>query len=296
MKIGFSILSHKKNDQVFESLMRQLDVYPDKEIAIHHDFSKAPFDANKIKSISFDLVKESVETQWSHVNNIEAILKTFELLYDKKCDWFVTLSANCYPIKKSIEFIRFLEASVYDGYIERNNVNTDFFDFYTYFRKGFQTKYLFSIPFLRKNGTFYFKAIRKKRNPEENIFQSSMIPYHGSDWFMINRKAMEYILNNREKIRVMTDFLRDVNRGPDINVCPAEIVFQTLLGNNPAFKLNNYNYRYINWENAVNWHPNVLDETYWEAIKQTDAFYTRKVDAQHSLPLITLIDTKLLNG
>jgi len=296
MKIGFSILSHKKPDRVYIELINKLSQYPDYAIAIHHDKSKSVLDTSVFVNHShIQLVQDPIVTQWSHVNNIEAILKTFQALYDSNCEWFVTLSANCYPIKTPANLVDFLKQNSFDGYIECNNVNTDYFDFYKYFRKAFKTKMLLRIPFLRKNGTFYMKPIRISRKKSDIIFDDSLIPYHGSDWFMINRKAMTYILENKSRVQKITDFLRAVNKYPDLNVCPPEVVFQTLLANNKTFVLCNNNYRYIDWTNAVDWHPNNLTEKDFESIQLSDAFFARKLEEDSSMELVCKINELILH-
>ena len=294
MKIGFSILSHKTPDKIYTALIDQLSRYPDHAIAIHHDRSKSAFDTSLFKEKTVNLVENIVETSWSHVNNIEALLRTFEILYDKKCDWYVTLSANCYPAKAPQQLIDFLTNADYDGYIECNDVTTDHFDFYKFFRKAFDTYVMFKIPFIKRNGTFYMKPIRIRRKVSDVPFTNSFIPFHGSDWFMINRKSMEYILNNRKRIQQLVDFFKKVNHSPDLNVCPPEVVFQTILANNKELKLNNNNYRFIDWTNAVNWHPNILTEKDFKDIQKTEAFFLRKVDEASSLELVKQINTSLL--
>ena len=67
-------------------------------------------------------------------------------------------------------------------------------DIYPYFRTAFNNKSIFSYPFIRRNGQLYMKPFRVARKPEDIIFNNTIIPYHGSDWFMINRRCMEYIL------------------------------------------------------------------------------------------------------
>ena len=56
------------------------------------------------------------------------------------------------------------------------------------------------------------------------IFNNTIIPYHGSDWFMINRASMEYILTNKDRVYQIAQFLSEVNKDPILNVCPPEMV------------------------------------------------------------------------
>jgi hypothetical protein len=294
MKIGFSILSHEETGPMLVKLLNQLNTYPDKEIVIHHDFYQADFKKDLLKEISYELVKGFVRTYWSHTNNIQAILETFKSLYNKKCEWYITLSANCYPIKSSRDVIEFLKGTEKDGFIEHNNVLTDHFDFYRYFRKGFETKYLFQVPFISKKGKFKYRTLRKSRPVNARVLGTSYIPYHGSDWFMVNRDVMDYILSNEKRIKEIVAFLEDVNKGSDINVCPPEIVFQTLLANSNMFNLDKNNYRFINWTDSKNWHPNILTDADFNSMKASSALFARKFVWEHSKELIALIDREIL--
>jgi len=294
VKLGFSILSHQAPTLLFQRLLCQLDKFPDKEIAIHHDFNQTEFDKTLLQGTSYELVTDYVRTYWSHTNNIKAILETFKMLYSKDCDWYITLSTNCYPVKSVDYILHFMSTTKYDGFIERNNIWTDHFNFYQYFRKGFLTKYMFKVPFVTRQGKVYQKAIRKRRDKSEILFNDSFIPYHGSDWFAINKKAMKFILESEEKINKIVLFLADVNKGPDINVCPPEVVFQTILGNNKNLFLNNNYYRFTDWENAKDWHPNTLTIRHWNALQSSDALFARKFKWEESKDVIELIDSEIL--
>jgi len=294
MKIGFSILSHKQPDFVFTSLLDELQKYPNKTISIHHDFEQTPLSKDCFMRENVLLTSSSYRTYWSHTNNIYAIWETFKQLYSENCDWYITLSANCFPIKQWSYISSFLSESNFDGYIECNNIFTDYFDFYQYFRKGFNTKYILKIPFISRKGKFYWRAIRCKREQNKIPFNQSFIPYHGSDWFMLNKKAMAYLMSEEKKIFEINNFLKEVNKGPDVNVCPPEVVFQTILKNNPRLTLNNENFRYINWEGSKEWHPNTLDLYHWDNIKASSALFARKFDEKRSSELIDKIKKDIL--
>jgi len=108
------------------------------------------------------------------------------------------------------------------------------------------------------------------------FFDENLVPYQGPDWFMIHRKSMEYILANSKLIEHICAFLSEVNKGPDLNLCPPEIFFQTLIANNIELKKNNDNYRYIDWTNAKEWHPNIFVLKDFDKLKQSNAFFLGK--------------------
>ena len=155
MKIRFLILSHKASTESFVELLRQLLKYPNREIVIHHDLFKADFDLDLNSEKNVHVNENYEKTEWSHVNNIKSLVKTFTILYKQNREWYITISANCYPIKPFNHLIEILNTSEFDAYMECNNVNSDHFNFNTYFRKALRTKYLFSIPFIKRTGEFY---------------------------------------------------------------------------------------------------------------------------------------------
>lgn len=294
MKLGFSILSHKKPDLIFKQLLLKLNCFSNKVIAIHHDFNQAPFNNELLINESIQVVKEYVRTYWSHTNNIKAIMDTFKLLYEANCDWYITLSANCYPIKPASYIQNFLSDTNYDGFVNMHSIWTDKLEYFKYFRKAFSTKYMFRVPYLNRDLGLKYRSFRISRAPEDVLFTETFIPYHGSDWFIINKKSMKYLLDNEKTINSMVAFFKKINSGPDLNVCPPEVIFQSILGNSDLHLSNNY-YRFIDWINSTNFHPNTLTLKHWKYIQNSDALFARKFDSQQSRELIDLINNEILN-
>lgn len=294
MKVGFSILTHKEPDRMFESLVDQLNKFSDKHVAIHHDFNQSEFNNGLLINKNFELIKEYTKTSWSHVNNIHAILNTFKALHIAKCDWYITLSGNCYPIKPSNHICKFLEESRYDGFIEHHDVEGDFHDFYKYFRKALNSKFIVSVPFFKRNGMIAQKSIRIPRRKSEKYFHKPNKPYHGSDWFMINNKIVEYLLSKEEDITHMVSHLKEVNRAPDLNICASEFIFHSIIANAGRFNLNQDNYRYIDWSNSTDWHPNTLTMKDLPAIEASSALFARKLNWDNSKELIAHLNNQIL--
>jgi hypothetical protein len=230
------------------------------------------------------VLKESVKTAWCHVNNIYALLNTFKVLIEKDCDWIVTLSANCFPIKSVQQIESFFNHAESDLYLEHFNVTENHFDFYMYFRNALYKEKLFEIPYFNSKFELKKKIIRKKISTP--FFSSTYIPFHGSDWYFANKKAVKYLFEEMNKVEELCQFLSVVNATSGYTICPPEIVFHTIWKNSNLFSIDKNNYRYINWEGAKNWHPNTLDESYWTQIVNSSALFARKFDNNQSMSLV----------
>jgi hypothetical protein len=120
-------------------------------------------------------------------------------------------------------------------------------------------------------------------------------PYTGSQWCMLNKKAMKILMESDLKNQLMTFYIEKVNSYyPKTIISPDEVVFQTFFGNNKLLKNECKNYRYINWENVTDWHPNTLTLEYFDDIKNSDALFARKFDQSKSKELLDRIEKELL--
>jgi hypothetical protein len=71
---------------------------------------------------------------------------------------------------------------------------------------------------------------------------------------------------------------------------PEEFFFQTLLMNSPfANTLINNNYKYALWEEKHGARPGIIDEVDLEYIRESDAFFARKISYPHSNRLLELL-------
>lgn len=136
-----------------------------------------------------------------------------------------------------------------------------------------------------------------------------LIPYGGSQWWMLTTAAVEYTLDFLEKAPEVERFFRFTHS-------PDELMIQTILMNSrfkdtiqgkedydafinawknngdPDFvtdRARNFNLRYIDWDPAREF-PSILDERDYPAIQKSFCLFARKFDPIRSQKLIELID------
>lgn len=110
----------------------------------------------------------------------------------------------------------------------------------------------------------------------------------GFGYWSLNREAMAYVLDLTRSRPALLRRLRHC-------FCAEELYVHTLLLNSPlAASVVNADLRYVDWSsNRGGVHPAILDESDFEAIRQSTAFFARKLDSRRSLGLRTMIDAAI---
>jgi len=95
--------------------------------------------------------------------------------------------------------------------------------------------------------------------------------YKGSQWFTLNRKCIEYILNYvTNNPEIVTYYQR--------TIIPDESFFQTILCNCQHLKINKNNKRFIVWQNSNAKNPNILTLGDFTDIISSGCHFARKFD------------------
>lgn len=232
-------------------------------------------------------------------------------------DYFVLLSGMDYPIKTNKEIERTLSESRGTNYLMFWRLE----DLPDWLHKVQQYHYLNSkwhnqrvahvffgkvqLPFHRveRIRRFLHRFLPKRQVPRD------LVPYGGSQWWMLTSEAVEYTLDFLENAPEVETFFRFTHS-------PDELVMQTILMNSPfrdsihgrehydrfidAWKndgdadfvtdrARNFNLRFIDWEPNREF-PSVLDERDYQAIKTSACLFARKFDPVRSQKLIELIN------
>lgn len=256
------------------------------EIYIHIDKKSIVSKKQKCKIQSYDIVKhvsQKYRVNWGGFNHLKSILYLSEqALKNPEIEFFHLISGNDYPIKSINEFLIFFKnkkVSYLDAFSVPNknwhgNGGLDRLEYYNFYdifnwKNKLQRKII-------KKAFYYQKKVGFKRSISKKIPQL----YGGSTWWSLNRDCLDYAvtftkLNKFFYYRFKHTF------------CSEEFYFQTVLMNSGFKKqIYNNNLRYIDWTFKNGNNPAVLDNSDYEKLLASDAFFARKMDYPISENLI----------
>lgn len=295
MKLAFVMLTHREPDSLQERLLTRLREIPNTSVGVHHDFgqceiAKTFFDKHKLHS-----VRDWKSTQWGHHSKVPATLEVFRLLYEQTdAEWFITISPNCYPVAPLNRIVDFFESNSCDALIQMRRVTQD--SPLGILRNKYRflfTRPVTRVPWISRRGRLYLRDVRIPRRRSRTPF-AEIDPFQGSDWFAIRRNVVKRMLAARLDEGDVIEYLKSVNEHPRTLVSPIEMVIQTFIGNESGLNIDPKNYRYIDWTDSKNYHPNTLTMKHWDAIVSSGALFARKFVDGESNELLDRIDEELL--
>ena len=288
MKLAFVILSCDYPTAHFNRLLQRLSMFGNSAVYIHHDYSQNQFDNSLKERYNIVLSDKTYITHWSHINNVKATWDIFKnAMNGFNPDWIITITPTCYPVKTVDEIESFLQDTEYDGFMTFRKVTStpDWeLDKWIY-RDMYHHK--ITLPIINR-------PIYVKRKASEVPFNSDFAIWHGSNYFMLNNKAVSSLLGEEATYQRLVHFY-DGFKTDDQHPCPQEIVIQSILMNNcKHLKINGDYLRFIKWREGI-WSPEYLDEKYFNEIRSSNALFARKFKSPLSDSLTDLIDNTLLN-
>jgi hypothetical protein len=322
----YLIIYHNDNSIVrtlVDILGSNLYIHPCASIDKSSDFIKKNFD-NKVKITNkrfygnwggFGIVEATIE-------GIRQILNE-----NPSCTHITLLSGADFPIKPVKSYEQFLDDNKEKSFIRywdffpfesiqndnpwKESIKVQELRFKRYYFDVFNTRY--SVPPIENMGYFEFESPLQKikhfiktkgkgftSNHKKEIFQfykSFFLPYPrvcpipkvygASQWWTINRKHCEYIVEYHDKNKTVKEFFK-------YSMLPDETYIQSILLNSIYFnEVENDNLRLINFPNGSS-HPEIFNEYSYHKIKVSNAFFARKFDENKSRTLIQMISEKLL--
>jgi hypothetical protein len=289
-KIAFLLLTHNEESHI-EKLVNKLLDFKGAKIFCHHDISQSKPHHYLLKHAQ--MISQPRTTQWGKVSLVYATLDLLSQSYmdNNKFDWFIFLSANCYPIKSTSYILNLLSSSIYDGYIEMNRASKGA-GLSGYWWSKVYNQTIFKIPFVSKKCKFYIRHVRLRRR---NIpFNEKNPLMYGAQWFMFNRKVVEYILSVSPHNHPIIRFYDELENKEMHPMTSDESFFQCILHNKKNFNLCSDYHRYIDWEDYQDHHPNILNIQHLNKIKESSALFARKFKSPESDILIKAIDKECL--
>lgn len=285
--IGFILSTYDKPHQSIRLVKTLNRIFDRPPIVCHHNFSQCALSTSIFpENVSF--VQPHTDTKWAQFSFVESLVRSIKQMYETQNspDWFVLLSGSDYPIKSSAQVVHDLNSRSYDAHIRFERIDPNLFE-NNWQRLCFDrycTKH-FSFPSLtrRLRPTRRVLAIKRSRLTARFFpFSSQLRCFAGSTWFSANRRAAEHIVEFHETRPDLANRYRKV-------YCPDESYFQTILANASHLRLNNNNWRYIDFS-AGGAHPRTLDCEDLPKLLQSSAHFARKFDIDFDARILDELD------
>lgn len=304
-KLLFTITSHKNPAQVIRLVNIIQTHCSDAFIVIHHDQTCSSLKKSQLSQYqNLHLLENTISITWGEFSVIESELNCLRWAKDSKIsfDWIIALSGQDYPIRSISELQTLLASTKYDGFLEYFLATAPPSTAWRWGEKlgieRYHYKYFSVNPLLKplfyklyrpvnwqsllrvKAGRFGAKvAIRRWKT----IFSDCFRCYAGSQWHILNYRCVEYIQDFIQAHPKLVEYYRHT-------MVPDESFFQTILVNNPDFKLCNDNLRYISWQPP---YPAIMKSKDLPKLINSGKYFARKFDTNADSQILDQLDQYL---
>lgn len=281
-KHAYLIMAHQ-GIEMLDRLLHAID-YPENEIFLHIDSKWKEYDTGHEFQLKYSPIVyvKRIDVSWGGYSQIQCEMNLIErAIASNDYQYLHILSGVDYPIKKQ-EYIH----QMCD-----NNPGIEYVEYDPVYDSILPERYKYYHPFQEiarnKNNIFYRidhiliniqKCIGYNR-ARKNI----MVPHKGPNWVSITGEFARYIVGNKKEIRRTYKYSR----------CCDEVFLQTLLFNS-SFANNAYEkgcMRQIDWKRG---NPYIFNIDDFEELKNSNAWFARKLTYEKSSELINRINTELL--
>ncbi len=269
------LITAYKNYHHLEEIIRFFD--NNFEVYIHLD-KKSKISVAELASLKkynvVKLISQKYKVNWGGFNHLKSILYLAEQsLKNPDIQYFHLISGHDFSIKKKNQFADFFQNNqaqyleFYDipkvGGADNGNMDRiEYYNFYDLFDPKSGQSYYIRF-FIRLQKRLGFKRSFSTKFPKL---------YGGSTWWSLSRECLDYVVTYTRKNKWVLNRFRHT-------LCSEEFYFQTVIMNSPfAEKVVNDNLRYIDWVARNGNNPAVLDETDFEKVMDSNAFFARKFE------------------
>lgn len=318
-QVAYLILVHNHPHQVAR-LVDRLS-HPWSRIYIHVD-AKAdirPF-VEVLREKHVTILRDRVNVFWGGYSVVEATLALMRAAVRDGFGYAVLLSGSDYPIKPAAQILDFLATTTFEhiNYWRMEDRKSWWYRVQCYF---YLDSYL-SNPRTgpaptRLLSSGYHALVRNRiasRILPKRAFPEHVVPYAGSQWWMLSHACVAYILECLDCDPELSAFYR-------FTYVPDEMIFQTIVLNSPFAERVVHRDRYAQWRQAndarhvrgeppmlpessfhgkfMYWSPTkgrpaTLDEEDFSTLRTSDALFARKFDPDRSAELMARLDEEVL--
>jgi hypothetical protein len=261
--VAVLMLSHRGPAQV-SRLVSRLQTGRDVMVAIHHDPRGEPLGLRSSSAVA--LVPDPVPCPWGRPGINIAIRKSLEWLRANVPDlsWVLVISGQDYPIRAMDSIEAELASASCDGFVRHFRVDSEPADDVHPWQAAVRQRYIYKR---RLPGTA--RSVRLPW-PRRHPFRDGLRLYAGEQWVNLSARAVHKILDSPLNDPVLTFLRRSVS---------ADEAWLTTVALNgePELTVVNDRRRYVRWPGGTA-HPAVLGPDDLPALRDSDAFFARKVD------------------
>ncbi|MVN90742.1 beta-1,6-N-acetylglucosaminyltransferase [Mucilaginibacter aquatilis] len=280
MKIAHLVLTYT-NPQLTERLIKVLS-HPQFDFYIHVD-KKFPIEPylylRKYRNVFF--INDREDVRWAGYNTIKATFKCIKEIAASKIDYeYINfLSGQDYPLKTAEYMLAFFEKNKGKQFIEYQSIEREWVEAQPRITKYHFTNFTFK-------GRHRVEWLVNLLTPKRRL-PLELEPYGKAMFWMLNPERAMYVVNYVESNPQLERFFL-LTWGSD------EFIFQTILMNSPyKDELVNNDYRYIDWS-AGGAHPKILTIKDFDALRNTNDLFARKLNAEKSGKLLDALDKLIL--
>jgi hypothetical protein len=257
------VLSHRAPAQVAR-LVSRLQDGRDTLVAVHHDPQGEPLGLRASSSVV--LVPDPVPCPWGRPGINAAIRNSLEWLRTNVPDlsWALVISGQDYPIRAMESIEAELASARCDAFMRNVRVDGDPADDVHHWQATARRRYLYQrrLPGSARSVPLPW--------PRRHPFHDGFRLYAGEQWVNLSARAVHKVLDSPLNGAVL-HYLR---RSPSSD----EAWLQTVaLNGEPELTVINDRRRYVRWPGGTA-HPVVLGPTDLPALRESNAFFARKVD------------------
>lgn len=260
----------------------EIYIHLDKKSTITEDELYGLKDNPHVKHIS-----RKYNVNWGGFNHLKSILHLCEIaMKSKDVFYFHLISGHDFPIKRLKEFKNFFQDNQDSQFIDVFSIpaarwsgnggmnRLEYYNLYDFFNAKIDKQHVSILRLLIIQKKLGFKRSYPSKMPKL---------YGGSTWWSLNRGCLSYVLNYTKNNR------RILNRFK-FTLCSEEFYFPTIIMNSPfLFKVKGSNLRYIDWSNRNGNYPAILDESDYNKLITSEAFFARKFEPVYSNALLQKI-------
>lgn len=261
-------------------------IHIDKKTSIHEsDFARfLPYS-------NLQLISQKYKVNWGGWNHLKSILFLAETaLNERQNQYFHLISGHDFPIKKRSYFKEYFEKNKNKNYINSfevpfsgwgGNGGLDRIEYYNLCD-------LLNMKNARQKGFIdQFLLLQKKFGYKRSVSTEMPKLYGGSTWWSLSRECLEYVTaytaNNK---KVLNRFKH--------TFCSEEFYFPTVVMNSHLkVEVINNSLRHIDWIARNGNNPAILDESDYQKLTRSDAFFARKFEYPHSEGLLNELKSYL---